>query len=94
MSNTDHNDVKKLASNIEVLAREFQLKLDTNGDFLSTANELTRNSLTFVFTLGSLYGNQKAAGTKTVKAKAVGSAHTNHSYHNVRDSYGRFARKV
>jgi hypothetical protein len=92
MSNTTRNDVKQLAANIEVLAKEVQSKLDSNGDFLATANELVRNNLTFVFTLGEFYALQQVGTNKTVKATPVRSASTN--WHNVRDSHGRFAKKI
>ena len=52
MSNTTRNDVKQLAANIENLAKEVQSKLDTNGDFLATANELV------LLPLGSLKDNR------------------------------------
>jgi hypothetical protein len=92
MSNTTRNDVKQLAANIETLARDVQSKLDTDGDFLTAANELVRNNLTFVFTLGEFYALQQVGGNKTVKATKVSNGNAN--YHNVRDSRGRFAPKV
>lgn len=91
MSNTTRNDVKQLAATIEALARDVQAKLDSNGDFLTAANELTRNNLTFVFTLGEFYALQTAGG-KTFQATPV--SNPNGTWHNVRDSRGRFARKV
>lgn len=97
MSNTTLNDVKQLAQQIESLARDVQSKLDNNGDFLTAANELVRNQLTFVFTLGEFYALQQTGSTKTVKATSVSnpsgtSRYSN--YHNLRDSRGRFIRKV
>jgi hypothetical protein len=94
MSNTTRNDVKQLAQQIEVLARDVQSKLDTNGDFLTAANELVRNNLTFVFTLGEFYALQQSGSTRTVKATAVSNPSGTPRYHNLRDSRGRFARKV
>ncbi len=95
MSNTTRSDVKQLAANIEALARDVQSKLDNNGDFLGAANELVRNNLTFVFTLGEFYAIQSTAiGTKSVKATAVSNPNSTANWHNVRDSRGRFARKV
>lgn len=94
MSNTTRNDVKLLAANIESLARDVQAKLDTNGDILTTANELVRNNLTFVFTLGEFYALNQVGSTKTVKGATVTTSNTARSYHNVRDSLGRFTRKV
>ncbi len=87
MSNTTRNDVKQLAERIEVLAKEVQSKLDNNGDFLTTANELVRNNLTFVFALGEVYALEQVGGGKKVKAVQV-------NYHNLRDSRGRFAKKI
>jgi len=95
MSNTTRNDVKQLAQTIEVLARDVQSKLDTNGDFLTAANELVRNNLTFVFTLGEFYALQQSGTGKTVKATAVSNPNaTSRNYHNLRDSRGRFVSKV
>jgi len=71
---TTKNDVKQLAEKIEVLAKDVQSKLDTNGDWLGSANELTRNNLTFVFTLGEYFALQQVGSTKTVKATSVVSA--------------------
>jgi len=95
MSNTNRNDVKQLAERIEALAKEVQSKLDSNGDFLTPANELTRNNLTFVFTLGEYYALQQGSPNKSVKATTVSNpSGTTVRYHNVRDSRGRFARRV
>lgn len=68
---TTKNDVKQLAEKIEVLAKDVQSKLDTNGDWLGSANELTRNNLTFVFTLGEYFALQQVGTAKTVKATSV-----------------------
>jgi len=92
MSNTTRNDVKQLAANIEALARDVQSKLDTNGDFLVVANELVRNNMTFVFTLGEFYALQTSG--KPVKVTSVSNLNAINTCHNVRDSRGRFARKV
>lgn len=94
MSNTTRNDVKQLAEKIEVLARDVQSKLDNNGDFLTAANELVRNNLTFVFTLGEFYALQQSGGVKTHNATAVSNPNGTPRYHNIRDNRGRFARKV
>jgi hypothetical protein len=94
MSNTTRNDVKQLAATIEVLAKEVQSKLDSNGDFLATANELVRNNLTFVFTLGEFYALQQVGTNKTVTAKTVSNPSKTANWHNVRDSLGRFAKKI
>jgi hypothetical protein len=94
MSNTTRNDVKQLAGKIEFLAKEVQSKLDTNGDFLNTANELVRNNLTFVFTLGEFYALQQLGTNKTVKATTVSNPNGTVKYHNVRDPLGRFTKKI
>ena len=95
MSNTTtRNDVKQLAEKIEVLAKDVQSKLDNNGDFLSAANELVRNNLTFVFTLGEFYALQQVGSSKKVSGTAVKNPSGTANWHNVRDARGRFAKKV
>lgn len=49
------NDIKQLASMIELLAKEVQNSIDNDQHILSLGNELVKNSTTLVFTLGSLY---------------------------------------
>lgn len=49
------NDIKQLASMIELLAKEVQNSIDNDQHILSLSNELVKNSTTLVFTLGSLY---------------------------------------
>lgn len=94
MNTTTRNDVKQIAAHIEALAKQFQANVDSNGDFLGTANELVRNSQTFVFALGEVYAAEQMAsvstktGGKAVKATVV----SNPNYYNVRDTKGRFAR--
>lgn len=87
---TTRNDVKQLAQQIEALAREVQKKLDTGADFLTTANELVRNNVTFTFVLGEVYALEQIGSKKKVRATAV----SNPNYHNVRDVHGRFVSKV
>lgn len=90
MSNTNssvRNDVKQLANQIENLAREVQLKVDQGGDVISVANELVRNSSTFVFTLGEMYALERSKKVKTVTV-----SNASRHYHNVRDSLGRFVK--
>jgi hypothetical protein len=95
MSTTNRNDVKQLAATIEALARNVQSTLDNNGDFLAAANELVRNNITFVFTLGELYTLEKLGSGKSVSATPVSAPKKNTAnYHSLRDSRGRFARKV
>lgn len=90
MSDTTRTELLKLASNIEQLAKEVQVKLNSDGDVLDVANELTRNNLTLAFTLGEHYALKDVTTGKTVKAKTVNTQ----NYHNLRDSRGRFVRKV
>jgi hypothetical protein len=67
--------------------------VDNNGDILGVANELVRNSQTFVFALGEVYAlEQVGSQGKTVKATQVKAGNAN--YHNVRDNRGRFTRAV
>ncbi len=91
MNTTTRSDVKQIAANIEALAKQFQANVDSNGDFLGTANELVRNSQTFVFALGEVYAlEQVGTPGKTAKATTVKAGNPN--YYNVRDSKGRFVR--
>lgn len=95
MSTSTRNDVKQIAQQIENLAKEVQSKLDNGGDFLSTANELVRNNVTFVFALGEVYAIEQSGAKKAVKAKTVSNpSGTSRNYHNKRDTRGRFAPKV
>ena len=106
MSNNIQNDVKQLAANIETLARAVQAKLDSNANvlqandkekeaFLNAANELVRNNVTFTFALGEFYALEQLGSNKTVQGSVVSNpSGTTHKYHNVRDSLGRFAKKV
>lgn len=95
MNNTTRNDVKKLAAQIEVLAREVQDKLESGADVLDAANELVRNNMTFVFSLGEVFALEQVGSGKTVSATAVSNPNkTARPYHNVRDSRGRFVSKV
>lgn len=98
MSNTTRNDVKQLAEKVELLAKEVQLKLDSSGDLLGSlaaANELVRNNLTLVFSLGEVFALEQAGTNKMVRASTVSNpSGTPTNWHNHRDSRGRFARKV
>jgi hypothetical protein len=97
MSNTTtRNDVKQLAEKIELLAREVQSKLQSNGDFLATANELVRNNLTMVFALGEVYALEQVGSTgKTARATTVSNpSGISANWYNVRDSRGRFVKKI
>jgi len=88
---TTRNDVKQIAATIQALAQQFQNNVDNNGDILGVANELVRNSQTFVFALGEVYALEQAGSQgKAVKATQVKAGNPN--YHNVRDSRGRFTR--
>ncbi len=100
MSNTTNsairNEVSKLAQQIETLARQVQDKLATGADPIGVANELARNSSTFVFALGEMYALEEAGvkGKKSVKVTTVSNPNNTkpRNYHNVRDSLGRFTR--
>lgn len=95
MQPTDtRNEVKQLARTLETLAQQIQSKLDSGDNIMPLANELARNSSTFVFTLGGLYAMETNTG-KTVSAKTVSRSPRNYSNnHNLRDSLGRYTRKV
>ncbi len=91
------NDVKQLAEKIELLAKEVQNKLTNGADFIAEANELVRNNITFVFTIGELSALEQSASMKVKKVPAT-VVNTGNSmdrkYHNVRDTLGRFTRKI
>lgn len=90
-TSTVRNDIKQLAQQIENLAKEVQTKVDQGTDIITVANELVRNSSTFVFTLGEMYALEQSG--KKVKVTAVKGPNTkSQNYHNVRDSLGRFTR--
>lgn len=90
-SNVVRNELTKYAQQIESLAKEVQNKLATGGDPLSVANELVRNSSTFIFTLGEMYALESSG--KQVKAKSVSNPNsTPRNYHSKRDALGRFSR--
>jgi len=88
------SDVNKVATQIESLAKELQIRLNGKGDILAIGSELVRNTSTLVFSLGELYHAENA---KTVAATAVAGASTpkrmNLNYHSKRDAFGRFASK-
>lgn len=90
-SNVVRNELTKYAQQIETLAREVQKELASGGDPLAVANELVRNSSTFIFTLGEMYALESSG--KQVKAQAVSNPNqTARNYHNKRDAFGRFTR--
>lgn len=90
MYNTSKNDVKKLALNIEALAKELQEKIDKGENFLLVCNELVRNASTITFTAGEVYAMEQLDKNKSTK-KVLPLSSSKH-YHNVRDSLGRFKR--
>lgn len=98
MSNTKNtrNEIKQVAQQIEQLAKQVQSNLDQGKDIFGLANELARNSSTFVFTLGALYSleSQSNNGSSKVITTTVSNPNQTASrkYHNVRDSFGRFVR--
>ncbi len=91
-SNPVRNSVIQIARQIETLAKQVQDKLAQGGDLISVANELVRNSSTFTFALGEMFALEESG--KKVKATTVSTpAGTKpRTYHNVRDSLGRFTR--
>lgn len=96
MSNTKsvRNDIKQLAQQIENLAQQVQVNVDQGKDIIMVANELVRNSSTFVFTLGEMYALEQTKGSKRVKTTTVSNPNNtvSRNYYNVRDSSGRFVR--
>lgn len=97
MHSTTRNEVKQLAKTLENLAHEVQVLLDSGSNILGVANELARNSSTFVFTLGSMYAEDTGTvSSKKTKARSTSSTSTpsSRNFHNVRDSLGRFTSKV
>ncbi|HEY5268686.1 MAG TPA: hypothetical protein VII94_06240 [Candidatus Saccharimonadales bacterium] len=96
-SSTIRNEVSKLAQQIETLARRVQDQITQGGDVIVAANELARNSSTFVFTLGEMYAIEESGKkTKTINMIPVSTLNNplHKKFHNVRDSLGRFTRKV
>lgn len=91
MYSATKNDVKKLAKQIEDLAREVIARVDNNGDVMPVANELVRNSSTFTFALGEVYAVEQL-GKAVVSSTVTAVKSKNANYHNVRDSLGRFKR--
>lgn len=70
---TTKNEIKQIAQNMETLAREVQVRLTADNDILDIANELVRNSSTFVFTLGEHYALKQVGSSKTRKGTVVAS---------------------
>jgi hypothetical protein len=94
MSNNNkliRNEVSRLAQQIESLAKQVQNSLSQGSDPIGIANELVRNSSTFVFALGEMYALE--GKSKTVTGTTISNPNnTRRNYHNVRDAYGRFTR--
>lgn len=98
MNNPNRNDVKQVASVIENLARQVQEKADSGSDLIALAEELVRNNVTFIFTVGEVFALERAGLVgKTVAATTVSNPNKtvrNYSnHHKVRDSRGRFTPK-
>jgi len=96
-NNSVRNEIKQVAKIIEKLAQQVQTNLDQGADVIPVANELARNSSTFVFTLGALYASEQlgvSGGKRTVKTTMVSNPNkTRYSnFHNKRDASGRFIR--
>ena len=78
-----------------MLARSVQTELQSNGDFLATANKLVGTNLTLVFALGEIYALEKVGSSGgAVKATVVKTSSGAANWHNVRDSRGRFSKKI
>lgn len=91
MKNSNRNEVNRLAQQIENLAKQVQDKLSQGADPIGVANELVRNSSTFVFALGEMYALE--GKSKLVRGTTVSNPNNiNRNYHNVRDASGRFTR--
>jgi hypothetical protein len=92
------NELSKYAQQIENLAKQVQTTLSQGGDPLTVANELVRNSSTFIFVLGEMYALERSG--KKVKATVVANpsgtpvvaTQTPRNRHNLRDASGRFVR--
>lgn len=81
-NNNTRSEIKQLARTLETLAQQIQTQLDAGGNIMPLANELARNSSTFVFTLGGLYMLETTPG-KTVSTKTVArSTRPKSSYNN------------
>lgn len=98
MNNPNRNDVKKVASVIENLARQVQEKADGGSDLILLAEELVRNNVAFIFTVGEVFALERAGLVgKTVAATTVSNpnktARNYSNHHNLRDSRGRFVPK-
>lgn len=98
MNTTNRNDVKQVAGVIENLARQVQEKVDSGGDLISLAEELVRNNVAFIFTVGEVFALERAGlAGKTVAATTVSNpsktARNYSNHHNLRDSRGRFVPK-
>lgn len=92
MYSITRQDAKKLAEQVEVLAKKVQENLDGKGDFLNAANELVRNSTTMVFALGELHAAEQL-GTKTTRKTARKASKPRAPRTYYRDKFGRFASK-
>lgn len=88
-------ELDKLANQIETLARTVRQKLSGDEAVVDVANELIKNSVSFTFHLGQLYGLEVPVSQPTTSSKVATAVHsrpvTGTRYHNVRDSRGRFA---
>lgn len=86
MEQSTKQNLKELALKVENLARDLQLKVENDDDYLTAASDLTKSQMTLVFALGEVYGANKVVKTA---AKVVKSG----NYHNLRDKSGRFCKK-
>lgn len=94
-SDSVRNEIKQAAQTMETLAHEIQVRLESGTDILALANELVRNSSTFVFSLGEMYALERVSTSRKTKSKSTVSASTHNYRHNLRDPHTkRFIRKV
>ncbi len=94
MNNLTRNEVKQLATQISILAKQVADKLENQealNAVILTANELVKNTSTFTFTLGSLYQEASVDTTSTPVANKPKVKYNKFNYYNKRDSKGRFS---
>ncbi len=87
-NNNTRSEIKQLARTLETLAQQIQTQLDAGGNIMPLANELARNSSTFVFTLGGLYMLETNTG-KTVSAKTVSTKTVSRSPRNYTNNHSK-----
>jgi hypothetical protein len=86
------SEVKQFTKIMESLAHEIQVKLEAGDNIMLLASELARNTMIFTFFLGEMYAMKHGDTSCKAKSRVVNT--TLRNYYNVRDSLGRFTRKV